>query len=177
MKKFVLPLLSVLLWCGAGCISLEYTGEKLPVKNPDGKIAVFTDSAKITEPYQVLGTATVSGNYQDVSRDRMIGKLRDEARDCGADAILIVEQQVLAGDDKVSGNAAFMTAFDYDDTDHSWSQLYKDVDRNFVNSKRNRTRTTAGSANYFKRIIRAEFIRYKDAPAKPAAPAAPAANQ
>ncbi len=167
MKKHFFALIALITFIGSGCISMEYTGEKMPVKNPDGKITVFTDSAKIAVPYKVLGTATVSGNYQDVSRDRMINKLRDEAKSCGADAILIVEQQVEADGDRVSDNPVFMTAFDYDDTDRSWSQLYKDVDRNFVNTKRDRSRTTAGNANNFKRIIRAEFIRYKDAAPQP----------
>ncbi len=144
----------------SGCISVEYSGEKMPPREGNAKVAIFSDSAKITKAYSVLGTATVSGNYQDVSRDRMISKLREEAKECGADAILIVEQQVLPGSTSATGNPVFMTAFDYDDSSRNWSQLYRDVDRNFVNSNRNRSETTAGSANNFKRIIRAEFIRY-----------------
>ncbi len=159
MKKTLFAAIAaVLLNCG--CISVEYTGEKLPPREDGAKIAVFSDSAKIGRPYSVLGTATVSGNYQDVSRDRMIRKLRDEAGECGADAILIVEQQVIQGEVSATSNPVFMTAFDYDDSNQNWSQLYRDVDRNFVNSRRNRSETTAGSANNFKRIIRAEFIRY-----------------
>lgn len=158
MKNWLFAaLLPVLL---SGCISMEYTGKTMaPV---EGKVKIFTDSGKITAPYDVLGTATVSGNYQDVSRDRMIDKLRTEAGKCGANAILIVEQQVLTDDNAVPGNSVFVTAFDYDDTDSNWRYLYRDVDRNFANSRRNRTSTTAGSANHFRRIIRAEFIRYKN---------------
>ena len=149
----------------AGCVSVEYTGDKLAPKASDSKIAVYTDSARITRPYQVLGTAKVSGNYQEVSRDRMMEKLRSEARGCGADAILIVEQQVIPGDLKVSENPVFSTSFDYDDTNSNWSQLSRDVDRNFANSNRNRTLTAAGSANNFRRVIRAEFLRYREQPA------------
>ena len=168
MKKFFcLAFLAAV--CGSGCVSYEYTGEKLPPKSSDGKVAVFTDSAKIAKPYQVLGTARVSGNYQEVSRDRMVEKLRSKARDCGADAILIIEQQVIPDELKVSGNPVFSTAFDYDDTSGNWSQLYRDVDRNFANSDRNRTTTSAGSANNFRRVIRAEFLRFRDAAPAPAA--------
>ena len=159
MKKSSL-LLSALLTLCSGCISVEYSGEKLAQKAVSAKLAVFSDSAAVKKNYSVLGVATVSGNYRDVSRDRMIGKLRDEARKCGADAILIVEQQVVPENDNAS-DPVFMTAFDYDDTSQSWSQLYRDVDRNFVNPDRNRSQTTAGSVNNFKRVIRAEFLRFK----------------
>ena len=159
MKKTLFAAIAAAL-LNCGCISVEYTGEKLPPREDGAKIVVFSDSAKIGKAYSVLGTATVSGSYQDVSRDRMIRKLRDEAGKCGADAILIVEQQVIPGAVSATSNPVFMTAFDYDDSNQNWSQLYRDVDRNFVNSRRNRSETTAGSANNFKRIIRAEFIRY-----------------
>ena len=160
MKKSLLAVLAAML-LSTGCISLEYSGEKLPPREKDAKIAVFSDSAKIGKAYSVLGTATVSGNYQDVSRDRMMEKLRSEARACGADAILVVEQQVIPGGSPVSDNPVFMTAFDYDDSNQNWSQLYRDVDQRFINSNRNRSQTTSGSFNNFKRVIRAEFIRYQ----------------
>lgn len=163
----------------SGCISMEYTGEKLAPNPPDSKVAVYTDSAKIARAYQVLGTAKVSGNYQEVSRDRMIEKLRSEARKCGADAILIIEQQVIPDDDlKVSRSPVFTTAFDYDDTNHNWSQLSRDVDQNFaapdskgialgsrVTVGGGSTSSSAGSANNFRRVIRAEFLRYRERPA------------
>lgn len=146
----------------AGCVSVEYSGEKLPPKDADSKVSVYTDSAKIARTYKVLGTATVSGNYREVSRDRMVEKLRSEARKCGADAILIVEQQVISDGDRVSGNPVFSTAFDYDEANGNWSRLTRDVDQNFANSNRNRTSTAAGSVNNFRRVIRAEFLRYLD---------------
>ena len=61
----------------------------------------------------MLGRAVVSGNYQQVTRDRMIAKLKSEAQKCGADAVLIVEQQVLPGDLLRNGRqTGFFTAFD-----------------------------------------------------------------
>ena len=143
-----------------GCVNIEYSGTTAAVRETSNKIAVFTDSAKILRPYSVLGTAVASGNYQEVSRDRMIEKLCAKAAECGADAILIVEHQVRNDDNEAAANPTFMTAYDYDTTEGNWKQIYQDVDRNFVNTRRNKTTTTAGSANYFTRVIRAEFIRY-----------------
>ena len=75
----------------------------------------------------------------------------------------VIEGVMMRGPYKtaVAVNPAFMTAFDYDETEGNWKQLYEDVDRNFVNPERNRTTTSAGSINDFTRIIRAEFLRYK----------------
>ena len=159
MKKLLVILSAAAIL--SGCVSIEYTGKTVAAGESDTKIAVFTDSSKITRKYEVLGQATARGNYQEVSRDRMISKLRQKAAESGANAILIVEQQVVPGNQNVPGNRVFMTAFDYDDTDRSWSQLYRDVDQNFVNPDRNRSETTAGSVNNFKRVIRAEFLQYK----------------
>ena len=77
--------------------------------------------------------------------------------------MLFVEQHVLFDTPRVSANPAFMTAFDYDETEGNWKQLYEDVDRNYVNTEDNITTTSAGSTNNFIRVIRVEFIRYNDA--------------
>ena len=157
MKKTAVMFLAALI---CGCVNIEYQGKTAQLRKGDAMIAVFTDSAKIKTPYTVLGQAIASGSYQEVSRDRMVDKLKDKAAECGADAILIVEQQVRFKEGNVAVNPAFMTAFDYDETEGNWKQLYEDVDRNFVNVNRNRTSTSAGSTNNFTRIIRAEFLRY-----------------
>ena len=174
MKKFC-ALLSAVLLCG--CVSVEYDGECAAARDGDVPVVVFTDATRIDRPYTVLGKASASGNYQEVSRDRMIAKLREKAASCGADAMLIVEQQVIAGDPAVTSNPVFSTSFDFDSTDGNWRQVTRDLDRDFVNTRRNRTSTTAGSINNFRRIIRVEFLRWKEngspAPAakKPAEPA------
>ena len=181
MKKHFAVVIAAALFFGvaAGCISYQYEGGK--GEKETESVKVFSDSARIGRPYSVLGEARVSGNYQEVSRDRMVRKLIAEAGKCGADAILIVEQQVVPLAEG-RGDSGFMTAFDYDDTNRSWSQLYRDVDQRYGNI---RNRTPGGSngslALRYRRIIRAEFLKYlpeegeKSAPATPAAPAAPAA--
>ena len=172
---FVTIAAGIFFLLAAGCISYQYDGGRAEPGEKAEKVSVFSDSARIGRPYSVLGEARVSGNYQEVSRDRMVRKLISEAEKCGADAILIIEQQVvpLAEGQGVGG---FMTAFDYDDTNRSWSQLYRDVDQRYGNI---RNRTSGGSggslALRYRRIIRAEFLKYLPDEAGSSAPAVSAA--
>ena len=123
----------------------------------------------------MLGEATVSADYQDVTRDRMMKKLIGEAEKNGADAVLIVEQQVLPYGTVSSAQGRFMTAYDYDDTNQSWNQVYRDVDQRYSNlfnsslqgiiSRRGTSaaaQETVGAARGYRRIIRAEFLKYTD---------------
>ena len=159
IKLFQFIAVLFMLTIFSACVSFEYTGK---TEQPtDGDVRVFEDSAKIKKRYTVLGQATVSGNYQDVSRDRMIKKLTEEAKKCGANAILLIEQQVIEAGHAASG-ARFMTAFDYDDTNSSWSQIYKDVDQNFANTRREKSRPSSGANNDYRRVIRAEFLKYTE---------------
>ena len=156
----------------AGCISYEYKGNS--GGDPTSSVAVFMNSAKIRRTYQVLGEATVSADYQDVPRDRLMKKLIGEAEKNGADAVLIVEQQVLPYGTVSSAQGRFMTAYDYDDTSQSWNQVYRDVDQRYSNlfntslqnviTRRSDSSATAGNtgARGYKRIIRAEFLKYTD---------------
>ena len=159
MKRFLSAAAAALALILAGCVSYTYTGEKAPAGSAEAE--VFTDSAKIGYPYQVLGRAVVSGNYQQVTRDRMIAKLKSEAQKCGADAVLIVEQQVLPGDLLRNGRrTGFFTAFDYDDTNRSWGELYRDVDVTIGNIGKESGGGGRPGVGDYKRIIRAEFLRY-----------------
>ena len=167
MKLFFALLCAALVFFVSGCVSYSYTGKA--GETPSENVAVFSDSAKIGRPYQVLGQAVVSGNYQQVSRDRMMEKLTSEARKNGADAVLIVEQQVLPRHVIANtGNKGFFTAFDYDDTNRSWGELYRDVDLTIGNiGKKPASAENTGIAEY-RRIIRAEFLRYTSAKKDPA---------
>lgn len=161
MKVFLSALSVALLLTVSGCVSYSYKGEKGPV--PSDKVTVFSDSGKIGRPYQVLGEAVVSGNYQHVSRDRMIEKLVAEAKKAGAGAVLIVEQQVLpAGVLSTGRGRGFFTAFDYDDTNNSWGELYRDVDVNIGNIGKSSNSSQGTSISDYKRIIRAEFLRFTE---------------
>ena len=166
MKKSLFAAVAALLLT-SGCISMEYTGEKLPPRQGDAKIAVFSDSAKIGKAYTVLGTAVVSGNYQDVSRERMMDTLLEKARSSGADAVLIVEQQVIPAGEV--SRPVFDTAFDFNDTNRSWSQIEKDVDLTYGEIGKRRPPNIQSVSSY-RRVIRAEFLKYT-APAKNTDPA------
>ena len=157
MKKFVyMGFAAVAALVFAGCVSYNYDGKTEPPVKAAKDIRIYNNAESIGKTYTVLGTAVVSGNSQDVSRDRMIEKLRSEAHKCGATAILIIEQQLIPTG-TASGNQPFMTAFDYDDTSSSWRQIYQDVDQNFANTRR--VRYNQSSSGSSRRIIRAEFIR------------------
>ena len=170
MKTTIAALALSLL--AAGCISYEYKGES--GGEPTTSVSVFLSAAKIRRTYQVLGEATVSGDYHEVSRDRLMNKLISEAEKNGADAVLVVEQQVLPYGSASSAQGRFMTAYDYDDTSQSWNQVYRDVDQRYSNlfntslqnviTRRSGSPGAAGGsgARGYKRIIRAEFIRYTD---------------
>ena len=161
-----------LLALASGCVSYEYKGESGGA--PTEAVAVFMSSVKIRRPYQVLGEATVSGDYRDISRDRLMNKLISEAEKNGADAVLVVEQQVLPSGSASSAPGRFMTAYDYDEVNRSWNQLYRDVDlryTNLFNTTLQGVITRSGSgggaggntaARTYKRVIRAEFLKYTD---------------
>ena len=164
MMKIPTTVLVLALLLGAGCVSYEYKGEK--GGDPTESVAVFMNSGKIGRPYQVLGEATVAGDYHEVTRDRLMDKLVGEAEKCGADAVLIVEQQVLpyGGDSPAQGR--FLTAFDYDDSNQSWSQVYRDVDQRYGRLFGTNDNASGASRGY-RRIIRAEFLKYRDAGSSP----------
>ena len=164
MMKIPTTGLVLALLLAAGCVSYEYKGESGGA--PTDSVAVFMNSGKIGRPYQVLGEATVAGDYHEVTRDRLMDKLVGEAEKCGADAVLIVEQQVLpyGGDSPAQGR--FLTAFDYDDSNQSWSQVYRDVDQRYGRLFGTNDNASGASRGY-RRIIRAEFLKYRDAGSSP----------
>ena len=139
----------------AGCMSYEYDG--ISNGTNTGKVAVFTDSARISAKYKVLGKATVSGNYREISREKMMSKLTAEAAKCGADAILIVEQQVIPAGEV--SRSAFDTSFSYDDSNRSWNKIDRDVSLTYGNI-RNKQSDPAAQVQSYRRIIRAEFLQY-----------------
>ena len=113
---------------------------------------------RIGRSYRVLGQATASGDYRDVSRDRLLAKLKSEAESKGADAILITEQQVVSKSESRSVEPRFNTAYDYDGETSNWRQIQRDVDLNYgqIRGSLEEVRTNAS----YIRILRAEFLKY-----------------
>ena len=158
MMKKILPAMLALAATLCGCVSFEYDG--IREAEPTSSVKVFTDKAKIKQPYQVLGKAVASGNYQDVSRDRLEEKLISEAESVGADAVLITSQEVVR---QASGAASpqYMTAFDYDDSSPSWRAIYRDVDLTYGSVRG--TPNDNGVQFRYRRILKAEFLKYRTA--------------
>ena len=164
MRNLFLTVCSVFLLVLSGCISYSYEGKNTGKESKN--VTVFSETGKIKRPYIVLGKAVVSGGYQQVSRDRLVAKLVAEAKKCGADAVLIVDQQIIPDSmESTSGNGGFFTAYDYDSSSRSWGELYRDVDVLIGNIGQTAPAASGtGSVSDYKRVLRAEFIRYTAAP-------------
>ena len=158
MKNMLSPMIAVVAaMMISGCISYSYDGKKSePVRDVDN-IRVFYSADGVRRSYTVLGTAIVSGYTQDVSRDRMISKLRSEAQKNGADALIVTDQQIVSVNSD-SGAQPFTTAFDYDDSSQNWREIYRDIDQNFTNPERIRNNHINPGAT--RRIIYAKFIKF-----------------
>lgn len=146
-----LPLLLLL----SGCISFEYDGRS--GGEPTSEVQLYRKAADIKRPFEVLGTATVSADYTDVSQDRMIAKLKNEAAEYGADAVLIVAQQVIPYQQR-NADPRFNTTSDLDNESSSWSQIYKDVDLTYGSMRG--TPNDNSTVTSYNRIIRAEFLKF-----------------
>ncbi len=156
MKNGLFLLMSALLL--SGCVDFSYDGRTLP--ETGNEVAVYTDATTIGRTYDVLGSASASGDYDRVGRDKLRAKLLDEAKKAGADAILITEQQVVqTASGERSAGGRFSTSFDYNNESESWQQIYRGVDNEY-GSVRDRGATTA-PVNRYKRILRAEFLKFK----------------
>lgn len=143
-----------------GCVSYDYVGEKL--SEPTSSVKVCTDSNAIPQKdYTVLGTAAISGSSQEISREKMLEKLVSEAKECGADIVLVTGHQVIPAATRQTQE--FSSSFDYDSTSSSWQTLHQDIDRNYGNVRR---RNQPQNVSSYRRIIKAQFIKL--APAKTA---------
>lgn len=158
MKKFLTGVAFAVLLCG--CINIQYNGKTAEKKADDILVTVYSNAEKVTRKYTVLGEAVASGNYQETSRDRMISKLREKARECGASAIIITEQKVVTDDNEKVPGSAFRSAFDQEGTPENWQALARSVDREYVNTNRTVNNASSGSNRNMTRIIKAVFITY-----------------
>ena len=143
----------------AGCVGFEYDGGTETPETQD--VAVFSQPNEIRRTYRVFGKATVSGDYNDVSRDRLLAKLKSEAQEKGADAILITEQQVVQESESRSVEPRFGTVADHDGEAGSMRQIQRTLDLDGSMEK------VENNARYL-RVLKAEFLKYTDG--KPQAP-------
>ncbi len=158
LKKWLLSALAIpFLVCG--CISFEYEGKSGGV--PTENIRVYQDAAKVKRSYEVLGKATVSANYSEVDRDKMLEKLTAEAEERGADAVLLVEQQVVPLKQHHVA-PKYNTGFDLENESSSWARIQKDVDLNYGNI-RSKAQDVPKETGY-RRVIKAEFLKFSGTP-------------
>ena len=161
----MVPALAALAVMLCGCVSFEYDGVR--EADPSASVKMFTDKAKIKQPFQVMGKAVVSGDYMDVSRDRLEEKLLSEAESGGADAVLITSQEVVSSSSGKNTNPLYMSAFDYEDSSPSWRAIYRDVDLTYGNVRG--TPSDTGPIFRYRRVLKAEFLKYRpDTPAETA---------
>ena len=157
MKKFFLFAASAVCLL-SGCISYDYQGTVLDT--PSITASIYTDSSKVDmKEYTLLGTATASGNSQNVSRDDIFAKLSKKAKACGADTIVITGYQIIP---TANGHTSTINAsFDSDESNTSWKQIARDVDNNYGNIRG--LSNEAASAGSYKRVIKAQFLKRKTA--------------
>ena len=140
----------------SGCISYSYQGTKLDT--PTSTVQIYTDAEKIDlAKYTELGTADASGNSQSVSLNDIYKKLSCEAKECGADIILITSYQVVPTAN--SHNGTVNANFDSDESNPSWQAIARDVDNNYGNIRG--ISNASASAGSYRRIIKAKFLKLK----------------
>ena len=151
-KTFLLAAVAVCLL--SGCISYDYQGTVLDT--PSSTVEIYTDSSRVDmKKYTVLGTASASGNSQNVSRNDIFEKLSDKAKACGADIIVITSYQVVP---TANGHTSTVNAsFDSGDSNTSWQKIGRDVDNNYGNVRG--ISNEAASAGSYRRVIKAQFLK------------------
>jgi len=148
MKKYLSALAAALML--TGCIHFSYDGRKLD--EPSKEVTLFEQNQKIEYPYDVLGTAKVSADYDNVSRDRMEQKLLDRAMEYGADAVLITGEKVALEDTDVPMRSDFSIPGFSDSENSSTSAVRRDFQS---------YQGDGPTTNLYRRILTAEFIKYK----------------
>lgn len=172
LPMVVLGLMFSLFFCG--CVHFSYTGESLAAAAEPAPI--FSNPEKVPRSYEVLGKAVVYGDYQDVSKERLEAKLAAEAASHGADAVLITTVQVLPTGSIPTLDPEYRTVQTTTaENTYSMNELQKDFDGGYGQAFSNKSVTPV--IREYRRIIRAEFLRYTgpradDAAKKAEAPAA-----
>ena len=158
MNQLPMILLSLMLGFGfCGCVHFSYTGESFA--SVPGPAPIFNQPEKVPRSYEVLGKAMVYGDYQDVSRDRLEKKLAEEAADRGADAVLITTMQVVPNGSLPTIDAEYRTVQTTGaEYTYSMNELQKDFDGGYGQAFSSKPVTPV--IREYRRIIRAEFLRY-----------------
>jgi hypothetical protein len=99
-----------------GCVDINYVGQHYPQKDPDAEIVFYNSSADVPKnTYRIIGRANIEapGDYNPAE---IKVKILDKARDCGADAVEVVEfKREKTGEQNISRSP------EYDGTNGFWS--------------------------------------------------------
>ena len=138
----------------SGCISYDYQGRKLDT--PSETVVICTDETKLDMAnYTALGNACASGDSANTSKDDLYEKLSAEAKECGADVILVTAYQIKPV--KTVHGEAVNANFDHDETNATWQQIGRDIDNNYGNMRGISCEASANGS--YNRIIKAKFLK------------------
>ena len=84
---FRIPVSAAILMLAAGCAHVDYVGQIYP---PTDHVDLFFSEADIGRPYKVVGQVLATGD-QYTSAARVQRRLMGEAREKGADGVVILE--------------------------------------------------------------------------------------
>ena len=145
----------------AGCVHFEYNGESAPASDAPVKLVRKCAGPEKKSAAKCLGKAVVWGDYQDVSRDRLEERLKEEAAARGANVVLITADQVVPSGVAVQIDPMLKTmdAVSPNNT-YSMNQLQQDFDGGYGQAEffgKNKKNNTPAIREYT-RIIRAEFM-------------------
>jgi len=101
----------------AGCVNIDYVGQEYTQRNPDAEIMFYNSREDVPKnTYRVIGRANIEapGSYNPAEIKK---KLFKKARQCGADAIEVVEfKREKTGEQKIS-----TTSNEYDGVVGTWA--------------------------------------------------------
>ncbi|MHB9138425.1 MAG: hypothetical protein ACYC4Q_03365 [Victivallaceae bacterium] len=110
----IFPSLSIIIL--AGCVDINYVGQQYPQKDPDAEVIFYNSTADVPKnTYRIIGRANIEapGDYNPAEIKL---KILDKARDCGADAVEVVEfKREKTGEQNISKSP------EYDNTVGFWS--------------------------------------------------------
>lgn len=159
LKKLFVPVLIAIL-C-AGCMSFKYDGKSYA---PTKDVKFYSDKAKVPEPFDVMGHATCSGDYDKFSKESMVEKILKEAEENGANAVLLYEYAIVP-----AGSEREKQLLDTSSDRGVWPEGGREVSGwNELEQNFNTQYGTVGKDNQnvsstrtYRRILKVEFLKYK----------------
>ena len=162
MKKSLLMMFAAGLTAvfAAGCVHFEYTGDTAPATDGAVKLVRKCANPEKKAAVKCLGKAVAWGDYQDVSRDRLEERLKEEAAARGANLVLITADQVVPSGTVVQVDPMVRTMEAVSpNNSYSMNQLQQDFDGGYGQADfSGKSKNNGTVIRDYTRIIRAEFL-------------------